>query len=120
MTTVTREEFDQISKDGGFETEITDRDYSIIEFVYQFHPCISETYGKKQIADLVGIYGMRIVKDMLPTARKAKEIEEKMSGYRGQIEFFRTRISLLRDELADLRNGKDSGKEAGDDAEAEG
>lgn len=31
--------------------EVSDKDYEVIDRVYTFHPAISETEGKKQIAD---------------------------------------------------------------------
>lgn len=72
---MTRAEFDKIAVERGFDFEgkITDEDYKAIEFVYMFHPAIDESDGKEQIVDLVGNFGMRIVFDMFPTARKAKK-----------------------------------------------
>lgn len=95
---MTRQEFEDIAKERGYEVRITNDDYSDIERVYQFHPCISETDGKQQIVDLVGLYGMRIIRDMEPTARKAQQLEDEVRSYRHQLD-------LREQELEDLRRG---------------
>lgn len=95
---MTRQEFDDIAKERGFQIQITNDDYLAIERVYQFHPCISETDGKKQIVDLVGLYGMRIIRDMEPTAKKAQQLEDEIRSYRYQLD-------LKEQELEDLRRG---------------
>ena len=48
--------------------EVPDREYSIIEKVYTFHPAISETEGKRQIAELYVNFGMALIMDMVPRA----------------------------------------------------
>ena len=44
---MTKQEFKALTK-----RSFTDSAYADIETVYTFHPCISETEGKKQIANL--------------------------------------------------------------------
>lgn len=99
---MTREEFDKIGSERGFDFEgkITNEDYKKIEFVYTFHPSISETDGKKQIVDLVGAFGMRIICDMIPTAKKAKDLEE-------HIRTEQIRLNNLSKLLEDLREGRE-------------
>ena len=53
---------------------MTESEYKDIEFVYTFHPSISNTEGKTQIAKLYELGGNRLIKDMIPTARKAQRI----------------------------------------------
>ena len=57
---------------------VTRKEYKDIEFVYTFHPSVSNAEGKKQIVELYKIGGMRLIKDMMPTARKAQELENKI------------------------------------------
>lgn len=99
---MTRAEFDKIAVERGFDFggKITDEDYNAIEFVYMFHPAIDESDGKEQIVDLVGNFGMRIVFDMFPTARKAKSIEAAIAGTREQLD-------KLRGQLEDLKEGRE-------------
>lgn len=99
---MTRAEFDKLGAERGFDFEgkITDSDYKAIEYVYMFHPAIDNCDGKKQIVDLVGNFGMRIVFDMFPTARKAKSIEE-------SIAISRNRINEAKKQLEDLKEGRE-------------
>ena len=80
---MTREEFNSL-----IEPEKTkrpnDEDWKIIEFVYTFHPSISETRGKEQIAYLYKTFGMRIIKDMIQTAKRAEAMEKELSELRAK------------------------------------
>lgn len=75
---------------------ISDEDYKLIEFVYQFHPVVRETSGKEEVAELYKSFGMAIFRDMKPRAEMAKELEEKIRTCRAELE-------RLTDELQDLR-----------------
>lgn len=76
-----KEEFEQrIGK------TISNGDYKVIEAVYTFHPSIDNVRGKDQIADLYKIGGMRIMRDMLPTAEKAKSLDENITALRTKME----------------------------------
>ena len=66
--------------------EVSLDEYSKIELVYTFHPSIGETEGKDQMAMLVRTFGMRIIEDMLPTANKASEYENKIVALRHQLD----------------------------------
>ena len=78
---MTKQEFKDLTK-----RDFTDAEYTAIETVYTFHPSISETEGKKQIASLYDTYGIRIIADMLPTATKAKEYEGRIAQKRHELE----------------------------------
>ena len=78
---MTRQEFNDRCKVG-----VSDIEYSDIEVVYTFHPSISEINGKDQIAMLVSMFGMRVIRDMLPTALKAQEYEEKILKMRNELD----------------------------------
>lgn len=67
-------EVNKLSGDSTFS--VTDKTFGMITHVYTFHPSISETNGKAQIAYLFYNFGMRIIKDMYPTATKMAELEE--------------------------------------------
>ena len=55
--------------------EVTPKQFEAINTVYTFHPSISETTGKQQIAALFITHGYRIIVDMLTTAEKAETLE---------------------------------------------
>lgn len=78
--------------------KVTTKEYLLIEKVYTFHPSISETHGKVQVADLYDEFGIRIFKDMLPTAEKAQALEE-------DIHAIKQELSNLLDQYQDLKKG---------------
>lgn len=77
--------------------EIADSDYGIIEIVYTWHPVISNTEGKRQMADLYEIGGMTIIKDMLPRAQKAFELNQKMDKLETELNKLRLEYGHLTD-----------------------
>lgn len=89
---MTKQEFKALTK-----RDFTDKEYETIETVYTFHPSISETEDKKQIANLFDNFGFRIIADMLPTAIKAKEIEEQITRKRHELEELQEELKRLKD-----------------------
>lgn len=87
---MTKQEFEQ-----RLGKTVSERDYAKIEEVYTTHPSISETEGKDQIAYLYKTFGMRIIEDVIPTARKAREIED-------EIRKTRARLDHLAEEMKEL------------------
>lgn len=75
--------------------EITDDMYSDIEFVYTWHPCIDNVDGKKQIAKLFDMLGYRVIKDMLPTAQKAKELCVEIEKRENELQELRWKLNEL-------------------------
>ena len=85
---MTKQEFEE--RIGG---EVRQKDYDIIEYVYTWHPAISNTEGKDQIATIYKMGGMCIIKDMQPTAKlmeeldaEKREAEYQLSKIKAQIE----------------------------------
>ena len=78
---------------------VSDENYKIIEKVYNFHPSISETEGKKQIAYLYINFGMRVIRDMVPTAEKAEELEDRIRQARMQMETLQRAYSDLKEGI---------------------
>jgi len=87
---MTKQEFKALTK-----RDFTDKEYEAIETVYTFHPAISETEGKQQIASLYDTFGFRIIADMLPTAIKAKEYEEQIARKKHELEELQESIENL-------------------------
>lgn len=81
---MTREEFTekakQICDSTGikFQTPTSD-EMKLIDYVYMYHPSISDIDGKNQIAYLYVYFGMRLIRDMRNTAHAMEnyEIEER-------------------------------------------
>lgn len=72
--------------------EISQKDYSIVEHVYTWHPSISEVEGKEQIAELYKSFGMPIIKNMMETANYAETLDRAMAQAQRQVEELRKRI----------------------------
>lgn len=78
--------------------EVPDREYSIIEKVYTFHPAISETEGKRQIAELYVNFGMALIMDMVPRAELMAKKEEELRAAK-------IALSKVREEIEEIRKG---------------
>lgn len=94
---MTREEFDAIAEKKFPEVakQITDSDWKTIEYVYTFHPSIKEVDGKNQMVYLVKFGGMRVIKDMVQTAKEAEELEKKISVARRTLNELREQLEAL-------------------------
>ncbi len=65
----------------------------------QFSPGHQEVGGKDQIAELWVHFGMRVIRDMVPTAKRAEELE-------AQIRHLRIELDKARDEMEALKKGE--------------
>ena len=84
------------------ESTVSDEDYKLIEFVYQFHPVIRNVSGKDEVAELYKSFGMALFRDMEPRAKKAKEVEEKMTSCSLEIETLTELLATRKAEMKDL------------------
>ena len=97
-----REEFDRkLEEIRGISSHISEEDYKLIEYIYTFHPCVSETDGKRQVALLYHEFGMQIFKDMLTTATRNQLLE-------AEIIKTRQKLQKLLDEADALRKGAET------------
>ncbi len=71
-----KEEFEKLA--GG---QVSAADYRTIEYVYTWHPSISETDGKTQIADIYRNYGMCVISGMVEAAQYVEDIHNKKEKY---------------------------------------
>ncbi|MEG2621384.1 MAG: hypothetical protein RSC06_00665 [Clostridia bacterium] len=68
------------------EKDLSSEDYAVIEKVYATHPVIDPVKGKDQIAAIFNLTGgMRIIRDMVPTAEEAASIEDEIRSIGRQI-----------------------------------
>lgn len=77
---------------------VSDTDYALVERVYIFHPAISETEGKRQIAELYVNFGMVLIMDMLPRA-------EVMAKKESELREARAALSRIQEEIEEIRRG---------------
>lgn len=75
-----KQEFEK--KIGGW---ISVEQYWDIEFVYTWHPSVPEFNGKEVIAQLYKIGGMRLIRDMMPTANAWRKLSIQRDELKAQI-----------------------------------
>ena len=72
-------------------------DFKVIEYVYMYHPSISNTDGKRQIADLYKIGGMSVIKGMVDVAKQAQKLEGQIADLQSQLDGYKRILESLRD-----------------------
>ena len=65
---------------------INNENFAVVEYVYNWHPSISETHGKDQIAMLYCTFGMNIIKDMYPRAEKMQILDVELQKAKAKVE----------------------------------
>lgn len=74
---------------------ISDSSYAIIEKVYTWHPAISNTEGKDQIATLYKLGGMPMINSMVETAEIMQDLDKERQRARIRLERINRRIDLV-------------------------
>ena len=72
-------------------------EYKVIELVYTWHPAISNTTGKKQMADLYTNFGMSVIKGMVPVAQKMSEIDMERRKLQAKMDMLKEREEMLKE-----------------------
>lgn len=83
---MTRAEFEERIND-----QVTDSEYKIIEMVYTWHPAISDTNGKDEIASIWKIGGMPLIKGMVEVAELTMKLDEEERKIKAQLEKIQNR-----------------------------
>lgn len=96
---MTKHEFEAL-----IQADVSDADYDVIEFVYGRHPSISPDNGKREIAHIYKLPGgMRIIHDMVATAKIYEDLIAKLNFHNRRIEEVRSQIEALkRGELVEI------------------
>lgn len=76
-------------------TEVSQEQWETIHTVYQWHPAITDTDGKKQIALLFKTFGMVVFYDM---KRRAEEVEV----LENQKQMLRCELDSIEKKIQDL------------------
>lgn len=82
-------------------TTVSDEMWKKIEFVYTWHPAISNIYGKDEIAQLYKIGGMRLMMDMIPAAKEWKRLEDERIS-------LTNRLFEIKREMQTLQAGEEA------------
>lgn len=86
-------------------TQVTIDEYSTIDFVYTWHPIIPDVGGKQKIADIYKVGGISLIKDMVKTAQKAKELADVKEDIRWQIESLKLQSQRAEEIFAQWMEG---------------
>ena len=88
------------------ETTVSADEYKVIEMVYTWHPSISGVNGKNEIAAIYKLPGgMRIIRDMLPTAKARADLEIELTAAAAELERARAARDAVREKIAALTTG---------------
>ena len=67
------------------DVHVSDDMYKTIEYVYMWHPSISELGGKTQIVHLFCDFGFEFIKNMVPDAETMDQIDKEIKDLKLQI-----------------------------------
>lgn len=74
---------------------VSDADYDVVGTVYQWHPSVSETSGKEEVAELYKSFGITVFLDMLPRAKKNRELSMEFGRLRAEMKRVQEEIEEL-------------------------
>lgn len=78
----------------------TEQEYRLIEHVYTFHPSISETEGKQQVAYLYENFGKSIFRDMEARA-------DFMRVKEGELQKAKAEVERIQKQMKEVKAGGD-------------
>lgn len=76
-------------------SNVTDEAYKEIEYVYTWHPAISETSGKDQIASIYKAGGILVIKGMKEMAGMMEKLEAEKREVQNQLSRIQDRINAV-------------------------
>lgn len=96
-----RHEFDTLLKSEHKFTNaqikaITKEDYDLIEYVYTWHPMISEVDGKHQVAYLYATFGIGIFRDMEATAKESEGLQTRIRHTLNKLKELQENYDMLK------------------------
>lgn len=77
--------------------EVSSNEYEEIEYVYTWHPAISSTEGKDQIAAIFNAGGMVVIRSMKEAAEMAEVLDNELRAEMAKVERLKNRIRKLKD-----------------------
>lgn len=76
---------------------VTEKDYELIQFVYTWHPSISETEGKKQIAELYKTGGILVIDAMKEAAQHSMRLDNELRELERKTNAVKERIANVKE-----------------------
>lgn len=76
---------------------VSEAEYKEIEYVYTWHPAISDTEGKDQVAAIFNVGGMVVIRSMKEAAIMGERLENELRAEMLKVERLKSRIQKLKD-----------------------
>lgn len=94
-----KQEFlDRVENITGKRPVVSNDDYNIIEYVYNYYPTIDDVNGKFQIATIYVYGGMPVIYDMMNRANMAQTIECNIASERANLNASLESLESLKTE----------------------
>lgn len=77
--------------------EVSDSEYTEIEYVYTWHPAISATDGKNQIAEIFKAGGLVVIRSMREAAEMAQDLDAELRHEMEKVRRIKQRIQKVKD-----------------------
>jgi hypothetical protein len=90
----------------GWDADFTDEDFNNVSLVYAYHPMISDTVGKDQVAELYATGRMGIINDMCQTAAQVANCESALHANALTLENLEKRNRRIIRELEEEMAGR--------------
>ena len=110
-----RSEFEEL-----IGTGVNANEYDEIELVYTYHPSISDTEGKKQMAELYTNYGMTVIRGMVPVAKAMRSLDAARIELQRREDNLNKRAKYLSEGRMDMEDAITKIEEAFEEAEGYG
>lgn len=75
---------------------INDENFTLVEYVYNWHPSISVSRGEDQLAMLYCTFGMNVIHDMYPRAKKMQTLDYELQKAKVKVEEIE---SIIKNEI---------------------
>ena len=93
-----KQEFEQ-----RINAEISAEDYSVVEYVYTWHPSIPDLFGKDRIAEIYKFGGMGLIRSMVESAKIAENYTRNIDQLRSRRDSLRNELARVEKDIADLQ-----------------
>ena len=71
---------------------INDENFAVVEYVYNWHPSVSVLRGEDQMAMLYCTFGMTVIYDMYPHAKKMQMLDDELKKTKAKVEEIESNI----------------------------
>lgn len=91
--------------------EVSEKNYRIIEIVYNWHPAVASVNGKDQIVELYKIGGMSVINGMVEAAVIIRDLEEEERKIKASLRKIQDRIERVNNGDFELERCKNEAEQ---------